>query len=89
MDFSRLRAWARGHRTPLTLASAFLLFIGVELILFTPKGLDLEWFGLPFLAAGGSSSPPSICRGGSSPRPRRALLNLRRNFCTDSPGAGG
>ena len=53
MDLSRLRAWAQGHRTLLTLASAFLLFIGVELILFTPKGTDLEWFGLPFLAAGG------------------------------------
>lgn len=42
------------HRTVLVLAALISTFAGADLLLNRPKGSGLEWFPVPFLAAGGA-----------------------------------
>ena len=49
---AELRLFIERHRRMALLGAGLLVLAGIDLVLFPPKGVVLEWLALPFLGAG-------------------------------------
>ncbi|MGI0149128.1 MAG: exosortase/archaeosortase family protein, partial [Thermoplasmata archaeon] len=68
---------ATRHRTVLILVALLSTFAGADLLLNRPKGSDLQWFAIPFLAIGAALFAWAIWPFGLEPSVVRSSLSSR------------
>lgn len=77
MDFKRWSDRAARHRSVLVLVALLSTFAGADLLLNRPKGSELQWFAIPFLAAGATLFAWAVWPQGVTPSAGRPSLASR------------
>src|SRR3990170_3380335 len=52
MEMPKAVGWTKGYRNALVVVAFILLLAGGDLLLNRPEGAGVQWFSVPFLAAG-------------------------------------
>lgn len=77
MEFRRWLDLAERHRRILILVALLSTFAGADLLLNRPKGSELQWFAIPFLALGAALFAWAVWPRGVSPAASRPSLAAR------------